>query len=249
MHVPQAAEGPLSFTVPFYGAAQGRLPERPKGAVCKTVGFAYVGSNPTPATTCGNGPWPGAFSASRAAALGPLTSRCVHASPAVSGCARTYSGQRPGWTSGPPNRLSPGCAGLPEDCWRVSKPSGRSLMASSWPTHRQDPSAAQRVAADPGPGGGLAKGCCRSAVRLSVRAWRRAPRCSAPPGGPRRIRLQPCRVTVCLDPHGPAVDLRWTWHVPGDLAPSLRRSNIGVTCAFLQGQRCRQPARRTRTRA
>ena len=28
----------------------GRLPERPKGAVCKTVGSAYVGSNPTPAT-------------------------------------------------------------------------------------------------------------------------------------------------------------------------------------------------------
>ena len=26
------------------------------GAVCKTVGSAYVGSNPTPATTCGNGP-------------------------------------------------------------------------------------------------------------------------------------------------------------------------------------------------
>ncbi len=23
---------------------------------CKTVGLAYVGSNPTPATTCGNGP-------------------------------------------------------------------------------------------------------------------------------------------------------------------------------------------------
>jgi hypothetical protein len=44
---------------------------------------------------------------SRAAALGPLMSRCVHASPAASGCARTYSGQRPGWTSGPPNRLSP----------------------------------------------------------------------------------------------------------------------------------------------
>jgi hypothetical protein len=31
--------------------ARGRLPERPKGAVCKTVGLAYVGSNPTPATT------------------------------------------------------------------------------------------------------------------------------------------------------------------------------------------------------
>jgi hypothetical protein len=31
-------------------AAHGRLPEWPKGAVCKTVGSAYVGSNPTPAT-------------------------------------------------------------------------------------------------------------------------------------------------------------------------------------------------------
>ena len=37
-------------------AAYGRLPEWPKGAVCKTVGSAYVGSNPTPATTCVNGP-------------------------------------------------------------------------------------------------------------------------------------------------------------------------------------------------
>jgi hypothetical protein len=51
-------EGPLSFTVPSCGAAQGRLPERPKGAVCKTVGFAFPGSNPGPATTCGNGRWP-----------------------------------------------------------------------------------------------------------------------------------------------------------------------------------------------
>jgi hypothetical protein len=31
-------------------AVPGRLPEWPKGAVCKTVGKAYVGSNPTPAT-------------------------------------------------------------------------------------------------------------------------------------------------------------------------------------------------------
>src|SRR2546430_2386218 len=64
MRVRQAARGPLSFTVPSCGTAQGRLPERPKGAVCKTVGFAYVGSNPTPATTCENDPWPG-FSRSR----------------------------------------------------------------------------------------------------------------------------------------------------------------------------------------
>src|ERR1700756_3474584 len=37
-------------------AAYGRLPEWPKGTVCKTVGSAYVGSNPTPATTSENGP-------------------------------------------------------------------------------------------------------------------------------------------------------------------------------------------------
>src|SRR5215831_10952302 len=50
-------EGPLSFTVPSCGAAQGRLPERPKGAVCKTVGFAFPGSNPGPATSqsCSSG--------------------------------------------------------------------------------------------------------------------------------------------------------------------------------------------------
>src|SRR5580698_8082160 len=39
--------------------AYGRLPEWPKGAVCKTVGSAYVGSNPTPATPCENGPLAG----------------------------------------------------------------------------------------------------------------------------------------------------------------------------------------------
>ena len=42
--------------------------------VCKTVGFAYVGSNPTPATTCGNGPWPGHTRGSWAFLL---LSRCV----------------------------------------------------------------------------------------------------------------------------------------------------------------------------
>src|SRR5437763_13480140 len=40
----------LFFSVPPALAAHGRLPEWPKGAVCKTVGSAYVGSNPTPAT-------------------------------------------------------------------------------------------------------------------------------------------------------------------------------------------------------
>src|SRR5215469_6273105 len=47
---------PLFFSLPPHTAVPGRLPEWPKGAVCKTVGFAYVGTNPTPATTCENGP-------------------------------------------------------------------------------------------------------------------------------------------------------------------------------------------------
>ena len=109
----------------------------------------------------------------------------------------------------------PGCAGLPEDCWRVCKPSGRSLMASSWPTHRQDPSAAQRVGADPGSGGGLAQRVLP--ISGSPECAGLAP-CSAmqcAPGGPRRIRLQPRRVTVCVDPswtsRRPAVDLACTW--------------------------------------
>src|ERR1700734_3808548 len=40
-------------------AVHGRLPEWPKGTVCKTVGSAYVGSNPTPATICEDGPLAG----------------------------------------------------------------------------------------------------------------------------------------------------------------------------------------------
>jgi hypothetical protein len=52
--VPGGAEERALFRYPslcpFCGTAPGRLPEWPKGAVCKTVGSAYVGSNPTPAT-------------------------------------------------------------------------------------------------------------------------------------------------------------------------------------------------------
>src|SRR5689334_14067201 len=77
-------------------AAYGRLPEWPKGAVCKTVGSAYVGSNPTPATTCGNGPLAaetrprGCFRSCHVAYLS--VSLCVE----VWRCPRTYSGRRPG---------------------------------------------------------------------------------------------------------------------------------------------------------
>jgi hypothetical protein len=38
-----------------FAHVRGRM-EVQAGAYCKTVGSAYVGSNPTPATTCGNGP-------------------------------------------------------------------------------------------------------------------------------------------------------------------------------------------------
>jgi hypothetical protein len=38
-----------------FAHVRGRV-EVQAGAYCKTVGSAYVGSNPTPATTCGNGP-------------------------------------------------------------------------------------------------------------------------------------------------------------------------------------------------
>src|SRR6201981_1176591 len=75
-------------------AAYGRLPEWPKGAVCKTVGSAYVGSNPTPATTCENGSLAGN------SRLGGPFPPChalyqgVSLRVDVSRCPRTYSGRR-----------------------------------------------------------------------------------------------------------------------------------------------------------
>src|ERR1700730_12643856 len=77
---------------------------RPKGAVCKTVGSAYVGSNPTPATTCENGPL-----AAETRPGGPFPS-CHGMYQGTSlwvdawQCARTYGVQRPGKTSGAYNR-------------------------------------------------------------------------------------------------------------------------------------------------
>src|SRR5206468_12437850 len=74
------------------------------GAVCKTVGSAYVGSNPTPATTCENGPL-----AAETRPGGPFRS-CHAMYQRVSlrvdarQWLRTYSGQRPGGTSGSYNR-------------------------------------------------------------------------------------------------------------------------------------------------
>jgi hypothetical protein len=47
------------------------------------------------------------FPDSRAGAFGSVRSRRIHRSPAVSSCARTYSGQRSARISGPPGPLIP----------------------------------------------------------------------------------------------------------------------------------------------
>jgi hypothetical protein len=64
-----------------------------EGAVCKTVGSAYVGSNPTPATTCKNGPLAANFRASGPFRLCPSVCRLVALLVAVSRCPRTHSGR------------------------------------------------------------------------------------------------------------------------------------------------------------
>ncbi len=73
-------------------------------AVCKTVGSAYVGSNPTPATTCENGPL-----AAETRPGGPFPSRHVMyqgASPWVDMAQwlRTYGVQLPAGRRGAQNR-------------------------------------------------------------------------------------------------------------------------------------------------
>src|SRR5580693_2703917 len=78
---------------PFCGTAHGRLPEWPKGAVCKTVGSAYVGSNPTPATTCENGPLAANSRLCGPFLLCPAMCHLVALRAAVSRCPRTYSGR------------------------------------------------------------------------------------------------------------------------------------------------------------
>ena len=54
-------------------------------AVCKTVGSAYVGSNPTPATTCENGPLAANCRARRAVLLVPVCVITCHRGPSCCG--------------------------------------------------------------------------------------------------------------------------------------------------------------------
>jgi hypothetical protein len=67
----------------------------PKGAVCKTVGSAYVGSNPTPATTCENAPLAANSRASGAFLLCPGVCHLVALWTVMLRCPRTYSGRPP----------------------------------------------------------------------------------------------------------------------------------------------------------
>jgi hypothetical protein len=109
-------DGPLSFTVPSCGAAQGRLPERPKGAVCKTVGYAFPGSNPGPATTSAEQPGRSACGGGSAHPGGPPGSPWGH-------CGDTTSSDRP-----------PVIVGGQHPC--ISRTAGRSsvLVGAWWST-------------------------------------------------------------------------------------------------------------------
>src|ERR1700722_19980358 len=118
----------LFFSVPPGLAAHGRLPEWPKGAVCKTVGSAYVGSNPTPATTCENAPLAGNPRASGAFLLCPVVCHLVTLYTAVSRCPRTYSGRRPAArTVGVHRRLSTDAHG------RAASAAGSGLRCAAEP--------------------------------------------------------------------------------------------------------------------
>src|SRR5690348_11673316 len=83
----------LSFSEPRSRCGYGRLPEWPKGAVCKTVGSAYVGSNPTPATTCENAPLAANSRAGGAFLLGPGVCHLVALWTVMLRCPRTHSGR------------------------------------------------------------------------------------------------------------------------------------------------------------
>jgi len=63
------------------------------GAVCKTVGSAYVGSNPTPATTCENGPLAANARAGGPFLLGPGVCHLVALWTVMLRCPRTHSGR------------------------------------------------------------------------------------------------------------------------------------------------------------
>ncbi len=135
------------------------------GEFCKTVGSAYVGSNPTPATTRENGPL-----AAETRPGGPFPS-CHAVYQDVSlrvdawQCPRTYSGQRPGETSGAYNRSL--CRSAPV----LSRYPGAGLPRIPVDPVLRRPGRARRRAGHvrtPGPGRG-----CRIGPRHLIEAPRR----------------------------------------------------------------------------
>jgi len=178
----------------------------------------------------------------RAVALGLAKSRCVHDSPAVSSCARTYSGQRPGRARGPPDRFSLAgpvirgrAGGLPA--------SGKTIGAGArWPANgpqhlpaARRPRQARDLAAD-------SQGCAiqGSTAVISVSPARAAlpplvRDAGARPGGPARPASSAAgsrSVRICRR----LMDLSSTFGGPGCTWRSGtddgQRSNISVTSAF-----------------
>ena len=184
------------------------------------------------------------FPDSRSAVSGPMMSRCVHVSPAVSGCARTYSGQRPGRTSGPLYRVPP----------RLRRLSG-TVGGCIWPREdhcdcRPGPRMARRThrAACPflvGPGsrGGVAEllsplGALRRSALRRLRGW--SPWSAmqrSRPGAPERIRLPPRRITLpAVTCRGPAADLACTSRSGTDAGRYQARGQISASPAHCRRQ-------------
>ncbi len=119
----------MNITVRKYRQVSGHSGAQEE-TVCKTVGSAYDGSNPSPATVCENGPWPGISLTSWAVVR--CVTLCHHRSGDVATrrWLRTNSGRDPGRRSGSPNRLLfPGCGDHPA---RRRRPC-RGRRASRWP--------------------------------------------------------------------------------------------------------------------
>jgi len=153
----------------------------------------------------------------------PQTVNAATAEPLAVTAAMQVSGQRPGRTSGPPQRVPP----------RLRRLSG-TVGGCIWPREdhcdcRPGPRMARRIhrAACPflvGPGsrGGVAEllsplGALRRSALRRRRGW--SPWSAmqrSRPGAPERIRLPPRRITLpAVTCRGPAADLPWTCGGPG----------------------------------
>jgi hypothetical protein len=144
------------------------------GAGCKTVGSAYVGSNPTPATTCGNGPL---AAETRPAGRFLLVTPCIAVSHRESMRCGVHGhiadGVRAARTVGAHRRLfhgrpRTGRAGGPFLAWRA--PLSRACILFIRPAVSED-GAAGRRSADSGAGGPGERDSCRAERARVARAF------------------------------------------------------------------------------